>query len=175
MERRFRPHDSTESRPHSQTACTQKGKMYENYTQNLIRLLAYRFAWSQTIFDITLEDDAVAFGETESFVNGLQRITVRCEGREYGRIHWTTIVVNNLECTLRVFGHSHTGSCKDAIGSCNFDAEILKLVGKYGCGKKLLTVFGNFNAERKSISDTNGFDFTSTSVQDADTWWWRFR
>lgn len=100
MERRFLPHDSTESRPHSQTAYGIEKQIHIYLVATMKKKTSYRFTWSQTIFDITLEYNAVALGESERFVDGLQCIAVRCECWENGRIHWTTIVVNDLECTL---------------------------------------------------------------------------
>jgi hypothetical protein len=38
-----------------------------------------------------LEDDAVAFGEAESFVNGLEGVTVGCETGEDAVVDWTAI------------------------------------------------------------------------------------
>lgn len=77
-----------------------------------------RFAWSQAIFNVTLENDAVTFGESECLVYRLQCIAFWCESRENGWIDWTTFIVDNLECALRVFGHGNTWSSKDTVWCC---------------------------------------------------------
>ena len=49
-------------------------------------LNVYRFAGTETVADVTLEDDAVAFGESEGLVGALQGRAIGNEAREDGRI-----------------------------------------------------------------------------------------
>ena len=48
------------------------------------------FAWTQAIFDVTLKDDTVTFGETESFVDGLKCVGIGCEAGENAVVDWAT-------------------------------------------------------------------------------------
>lgn len=51
-----------------------------------MKLINYRFAGSQTVLYVTLENHAVRFGESESFIYRLQSITVGSETGENGRV-----------------------------------------------------------------------------------------
>lgn len=62
---------------------------------------------SQTILDIALEDDAIAFGETECLIGRLQGIAIGGEAGENGGICGAAIVVNDLEAGACILGHGN--------------------------------------------------------------------
>ena len=53
---------------------------------------------SKAIFNVALEDDAVGFCEAESLVYRQKCVAFGRETREYGRINWTSLIVNDREC-----------------------------------------------------------------------------
>lgn len=94
------------------------------------------FTRSQAVFNVTLENDAVTFGETESFINRLQSIAIGSEAREDAVVNGATgnkselvffqkkspsrhspVIVDNLECALGVLSHCNTRSRKNSIRS----------------------------------------------------------
>lgn len=138
-----------------------------------------RLAWSQAILDVTLEDNTVAFSETEGFIDRLQCIAIGCEGWEDSRVDWATFVVDDLECALRVLGHGNawTGEntvwswLEDTISITKYSSICSYVMRKFQFSQQL-TVFWNFNAEGKTITDTDSFNFAAAGIQDANTWWW---
>lgn len=145
-------------------------------------------ARSQAVLDVTLEDDTIAFSETEGLVVGRQHMIAfggeagedavvdratetieRYELRTMNIKFILPIIIDNLECTLGVLGHGNARSCKDAIGSCKGQKLIVMQIIK----AVHLTIFWNFNSERQAISNTNSLNFSVSGIQNADSWWWR--
>lgn len=62
------------------------------------KLINYRFARSQTVLHVTLEDYAVRFGKPKGLIYRLQSVTVRGEAGEDGRIDGTSenLYIKNL-------------------------------------------------------------------------------
>jgi len=54
------------------------------------KLINYRFARSQTVLHVTLEDHAVRFSESKGFVYRLQSVTIGSETGEDRRIDGTS-------------------------------------------------------------------------------------
>jgi len=70
------------------------------------KLINYRFARSQTVLHVTLEDHAVRFGESKGLVYRLQSITIGSETGENGRIDGAS---ENKNCVRFLFFTEHKG------------------------------------------------------------------
>lgn len=67
------------------------------------KLINYRFARSQTVLYVTLEDHAVRFGEPKGLVYRLQSVTIGSETGENGRIDGTSENLNKNFVKLFIF------------------------------------------------------------------------
>lgn len=103
----------------------------------------HRFARSQTVLDVALEDHTVRLGESKCLVDRLKSVSVGREAWKDGWIYWTSenetitcssnlliiariffafknyqpFVIDDLEGTFWVFGHGDATSCENSIGS----------------------------------------------------------
>lgn len=133
----------------------------------------YRFTRSQAIFNVTLEDNSVRFGESKGFINANQSGALRRESGKYGGIHGTAFIVNNREgwpvqnrklyknipqgkrifylqkwILPGIFSHCNAASCENAIRG----------------------LVRNFNFECKAIANANSFDLLSSLVDNWNAW-----
>ena len=113
--------------------------------------LFYRWARTQAVFDVALKDDAVALGESKSFVLRHKGISVGGEAGENRRVDGATVFVDDGERRPRVFGHGDTAASKDSV--------------RRGVG--------DFDLEEESVADAHRFDLLlRSSVQDGYSRGW---
>ena len=68
----------------------------------------YRLTGTQTILDVTLEDDSVGLSEPEGLVDTLQSRALRGEPREDGRVNGAAVFVDYRESRSGVLCHGDT-------------------------------------------------------------------
>ena len=63
---------------------------------------SHRFARSETVFDVALEDDTVGLGEPKSLVDADQGVALRRETGEDSRVDRAALVIDDGESGARV-------------------------------------------------------------------------
>ena len=115
-------------------------------------MTSYRWTWSQTIFNITLEDHSVRFRETESLILADKSCPIRSKSGKDCRIDWTPVIINDGEGGSGIFCHSKTATSEDSVRCLIWD----------------------LNLEGKLVTNTHSLNFFSSIIQDGDSWGRRF-
>jgi len=66
------------------------------------KCFSYRFARSEAVLDVALEDDTVGLGEPESLVDADQSVALRREPGKDGGVNGATFVIDDGESGSRV-------------------------------------------------------------------------
>ena len=68
----------------------------------------YRLAGTETVLDVTLEDDSIGLSEPEGLVDTLESCALRGEPREDGGVYGAAVLVNYRESRSGVLCHGDT-------------------------------------------------------------------
>ena len=146
--RRFRlPQESKLSRPNEQLVW-KSGKKSVSTLKIVADLnsVSNRRTGPEAIFDVALEDDAVALGEPKSLVGADQGVALRGEPRENGRVDGASLVVDDGEGGPAVLGHGHAAPGEDAVRS----------------------LVGDLDLEGELVPDAHGLHLAAARVEYAD-------